>query len=423
MSLLMPDADRRPAVPLRLDVERWATFRIRKRVLAVVHTVTSARRLLDAVRLLEGDPRVQVLFTVAGDVFNHGVDEFLENTRALVVPWGQAVHTRFDLALTASYGSLHELNVPVIVLPHGASYNKRVSVPDDRRGRPGRLPAVREVYGLGRQWLVRDGVVVPAAIVLAHEDDRTRLGRECPEALPVAEVVGDPCYDRVAASLPARDQYRRALGAAPWQELVLVCSTWGPESLLGRHWDLLEQLADQLPREDFRIVVMLHSNVWNAHSEWHIRSAFAGLSRCGIGLVSQHAEWCGAVVAADYIVSDHGSVSLYGTMTGARLLAAGSPDTDLDPSSPMAELRSLVPWVDTSRPLLRQLRQSSVAHRPDRYARVAARISSEPGRFARRMRTLLYRKLRLRAPVARPAAEAASPPVLVRYGVPGGAGS
>ncbi|GGZ72016.1 hypothetical protein [Streptomyces bluensis] len=418
MSLLMPDTDRRPAVPLRLDVERWATFRIRKRVLAVVHTVTSARRLLDAVRLLEGDPRVQVLFTVAGDVFNHGVDEFLENTRALVVPWGQAVHTRFDLALAASYGSLHELNVPVIVLPHGASYNRRISVPGGHHGRP---PAVREVYGLGRQWLVRDGVVVPAAIVLAHEDDRARLGRECPEALPVAEVVGDPCYDRVAASLSARDLYRKALGAGPRQQLVLICSTWGPDSLVGRHWGLLERLAAELPPKDFRIVVMLHSNVWNAHSEWHIRSAFAGLGRQGVGLVSQHAEWCGAVVAADYIVGDHGSVSLYGTMTGARILTAGSPDTDLDPSSPMAELRSLAPRIDAGLPLLGQLRNSSLAYSPGRYARIAARISSEPGRFARRMRTLLYRKLRLRAPVARPAPEQAAPPVTVRYGTPSGA--
>lgn len=413
MSLLMPDADRRLAVPLRLDFERWATFRIRKRVLAVVHTVTSARRLLEAVRLLEGDPRIQLVFTTAPDVFNHGVDVFLENTRALVMPWEQAVHTRFDLALAASYGGLHELNVPVIVLPHGASYNKRVSAPGTAHRRL--PPAVREVYGLGRQWLVRDGVVVPAAIVLAHEEDRGRLGRECPEALPVAEVVGDPCYDRVAASLPSRALYREALGTGPRQELVLVCSTWGPDSLLGRQWDLLERLAAELPPEEFRIVVMLHSNVWNAHSEWHIRSAFAGLGRRGVGLVSQHAEWCGALVAADYIVGDHGSVSLYGTMTGARILTAGSPDTDLDPASPMAELLSLTPRVRSDRPLRRQLRQSSAAYRSDRYAQIAARISSEPGRFARRMRALLYRNLHLRAPVARPAPERAVPPVTVTY--------
>ncbi|MFJ8937081.1 hypothetical protein ACIRL0_15430 [Streptomyces sp. NPDC102365] len=68
-----------------------------------------------------------MVFTTAVDVFNHGVDAFLEDTRALVVPWSQAVRTRFAVALAASYGGLHELQVPVIVLPHGASYNRRVS--------------------------------------------------------------------------------------------------------------------------------------------------------------------------------------------------------------------------------------------------------------------------------------------------------
>ncbi|MER8009228.1 hypothetical protein [Streptomyces sp. NPDC094149] len=415
MSLLMPDADRRPAVPLRLDVERWATFRIRRRVLAVVHTVTSAQRLLEAVRLLEGDPRIQTVFTMANDVFNDGVERFLENIRALVVPWSQAVHTRFDLALAASHGGLHELSVPVVVLPHGASYNKRISAPGGPRGRG---TAAREVYGLGRQWLVRDGVVVPAAIALAHEQDRIRLGRLCPEALPVAEVVGDPCHDRVAASLPHRALYRRALGARPGQELVLVCSTWGPDSLLGRQWDLLARLAAELPRQEFRIVVMLHSHVWNAHSEWHIRSAFAGLARAGVALVSQHAEWAGAVVAADHIVGDHGSVALYGTMTGARILTAGSPDTDLDPGSPMAELRALAPRIHRGRSLRRQLRGTSTAYRAADYARIAARLSSEPGRFASLMRALIYRALRLRAPSAPTPPEHAAPPVTVRYGAP-----
>ncbi|MEU6348127.1 hypothetical protein ABZ896_02220 [Streptomyces sp. NPDC047072] len=415
MSLLMPDAERRPAVPLRLDVERWATFRIRRRVLAVVHTVTSARRLLEAVRLLEGDPRVQVVFTMANDVFNDGVESFLAGIRALVVPWSQAVHTRFDLALAASHGGLHELNVPVIVLPHGASYNKRISVSGGPRGRGTATP---EVYGLGRQWLVRDGVVVPAAIAMAHEEDRVRLGRQCPEALPVAEVVGDPCYDRVAASLPFRALYREALGTGPGQELVLVCSTWGPDSLLGRHWDLLERLAAELPREEFRIVVMLHSHVWNAHSEWHIRSAFAGLARAGVGLVSQHAEWSGAVVGADYVVGDHGSVGLYATMTGARILTAGAPDTDLDSGSPMAGLRALAPRVRRGSHVRRQLRRSTAAYRAGQYAHIASRLSSEPGRFAPLMRALLYRRLHLRAPAGRPLTQRAVLPVTVGQGAP-----
>ncbi len=341
MSAKLADVEWRH-VPLRLDGERWATRRVRKRVLAVVHTVTAGQRLLEAVRLLDGDPRVQVVFTAAPDVFSHGVDAFLEETRALVLPWSQAVHTRFDLALAAGHGGLHELHAPVIVLPHGAGHNKFVSAPTGRRG-PAPVAADRGVYGLSRQRLVRDGVVVPEAIVLSHQEELTRLGQECPEALPVAEVVGDPCFDRITASLPSRALYREALHTGPGQELVLLCSTWGPESLLGQEWELLERLACDLPREEFRIAVLLHPHVWNAHGEWQIRSWFAGLRRAGVSVISQHADWCGPVVACDFLVADHGSVGLYGTMTGARLLAAGSPDVELAPGSPMAELRALAP--------------------------------------------------------------------------------
>jgi hypothetical protein len=62
---------------------------------------------------------------------------------------------------------------------------------------------------MGRRYLMWDGAVVPAAVALAHREE---LARSCPEALPVAEVVGDPCYDRIDASLPLRPAYRRALG-------------------------------------------------------------------------------------------------------------------------------------------------------------------------------------------------------------------
>lgn len=186
MSLTMAETHR-PHVPMRLDVDRWATRQIRRRVLAVVHTVTAGQRLLDAVRLLEGDARVQVFFTPAPDVFSHGVDSFLEELGGLVLPWHQAVQLPFDLALSAAHGGLNDLHAPVIVLPHGAGHNKLV--PAGQRGRP---VAERGVYGLNRQWLVQDGRLVPESIVLAHHEELTRLGRECPEALPAAEVVGDP---------------------------------------------------------------------------------------------------------------------------------------------------------------------------------------------------------------------------------------
>ncbi|WP_097869871.1 hypothetical protein [Streptomyces sp. rh34] len=409
MSLTMPDAYR-PLVPVRLDVERWATRRTRRKVLAVVHTVTAGQRLLEAVRLLEGDARVQVFFTQAPDVFSHGVEDFLERLGGLVLPWHQAVQMPFDLAVAAAHGGLQELHAPVIVLPHGAGHNKLI--PAGQRGRP---VAGRGIYGLDRQGLIQDGRLVPETIVLAHHEDLTRLGRACPEALSAAEVVGDPCSDRITASLPQRALYRDALGAGARQQLVTVCSTWGPGSLLGRQWELLERLVDELPREDFRVALLLHPHVWNAHGEWQIRSWLAGLVRSGLLVISQHADWVGALVAADHIVGDHGSVSLYGAMTGAPVLMGNVPDGDLDPGSPAAELASFAPRLHAGRPLDRQLARAAAAYRAERYEQVAARITSEPGRFAVRMRALIYRKLRLRAPAARPRTDHAPLPVTVRH--------
>lgn len=395
-------------VPVRLDVERWATRRTSRRVLVVVHTVTSGQRVLEAVRLLEGDPRVQVCFTAAPDVFSNGVTAFLDRLGGLVLPWDQAAQTRFDLALAASYGSLHELHSPVLVLPHGAGHNKMV--PERRRGR---LAAARGTYGLARQMLVRDGAVIPETIVLSHEDDLARLGRECPEALPVAAVVGDPCYDRIQASRPSRALYREALRAGARQRLVVVCSTWGTGSLLGQGWELLHRLVRELPREDFRVAALLHPHVWNGHSEWQIRSWLAELGRAGLTVVSQHADWVGPLVAADVIVGDHGSTTLYGTATGAPVLLAELSGADLDPSSPMAELVSFAPRLRADRPLARQLSRDARASVRPRYEHVAGRITSEPGRFARLMRGLLYRKLRMRAPGGLPGA-----PVTERAALP-----
>ncbi|MEU1804806.1 hypothetical protein [Streptomyces sp. NPDC019937] len=413
MSVTMLEAHPRH-VPVRPDVEYWATREIRRRVLAVVHTVTAGQRLLDAIRLLEGDARVQVFFTAAPDVFSNGVAAFLEGLRGLVLPWSQAVQTPFDLALAAGHGSLHELHAPVIVLPHGAGHNK--IVPGRRRGG---AVAQRSVYGLSRQRLVRDGAVVPEAIVLAHQEELARLGRECPEALPVAEVVGDPCFDRITASLPARALYREALGARARQRLVLACSTWGPNSLLGRGFEVLERLVAELPREEFRVAALLHPHVWNAHGEWQVRSWLARLGRSGLTVLSHYADWVGALVAADYIVGDHGSVTLYGAMTGVPVLMATLPDADVDPRSPLAELGSFAPRLHQDRPLREQFKRSSATYRAHRHQRVAARITSEPGRFARKMRTLLYRKLRLRAPAGRPTTEPARLPFTVPYDEPG----
>ena len=75
--------------------------------------------------------------------------------------------------------------------------------------------------------------MISSALVLPTRRQVERLRRSCPEAADIAVVAGDPCFDRLAVSLPTRARYRQALGTGD-RTLVALSSTWGPGSLLGR---------------------------------------------------------------------------------------------------------------------------------------------------------------------------------------------
>jgi hypothetical protein len=396
-------------VPVGLDAHRWVTRAGCKTVLVAVHTVTSGQRLLDVARLVESDLRIQVIFTVAPDVFNDGVADFLDRLGGMTLPWDQVTRLRFDLAVAAAYGSVHELHAPLIVVPHGAGYNKLVT-----RQVTGGAIAARGVYGLDAQRLVRDGRVIPTSIALSHGADLARLGHQCPEALPAAVVVGDPCYDRLKASRAERLAYRETLGVDDGQRLVVAASTWGPHSLFGRLTSLLDRMIAELPPDEYRIAALIHPNVWFGHGPRQVRAWLADCVRHGMALIPPTSDWCAALAAADLIVGDHGSVAVYGTALDTPIVLAGFPDDEVDVMSAAAMLASTAPRLKTDSSLLRQLDRAIATHQAGRYREVAERITSEPGRFNRNMRRLMYRLLGLSTPAVIPAMPPAALPFLAR---------
>ncbi|MFC7308046.1 hypothetical protein ACFQVC_27925, partial [Streptomyces monticola] len=118
-------------VPVGDDAARWATRAECRRVLFVVHNVTSATRLLDVVPLFHDDLRVQLLATCTGSsAFQAGVTELLAESGLPVLPWEQAVETPVDLAVSASFGGqLHALCGQLAVLSHGVGYTKKLATP------------------------------------------------------------------------------------------------------------------------------------------------------------------------------------------------------------------------------------------------------------------------------------------------------
>ncbi|MET8080769.1 hypothetical protein [Streptomyces sp. NPDC005303] len=381
------------------DRAQWLTLPGCKRVLVVVHTEVYGRRLGDVLPLLTADLRLQVYFTIAPHAFNAGAARAVPGPLpdGSVLPWEQALGMRFDLVLAAGSQGVHRLRGPLLRLPHGAGHMKLSRLADGRD--PG---AARTVGGLGRRYLVRDGRVVPRALALAHRDELARLRRCCPEALPVAEVVGDATYDRIVASLPLRHRYRAALGVRRGQKLVVVSSTWGTGSAFNRLDTLLPRLLTELPGDEYRIAVLVHPNVWSWHGIWQVRSWLAAAEQRGIAVVPPDTDWRSLIIAADWVLGDHGSVTLYSTLTRAALLLARFPADDVDPASPGAELASLAPALSPSHTLPEQLAYARTAGPATRYDRIARRISSEPGRAGHNTRRLMYRLLGLGEPACEP---------------------
>ncbi|MED7947881.1 hypothetical protein [Streptomyces sp. BE303] len=434
----------------------WATLTDCKEVLVVVHSMVYGQRLHDIYPLLGADLRVHVQFTVAPHAFNGGAAAHVRRLGGTVLPWAEAVRREFDLVLAAGSQGLEQLRGPLVRLPHGAGHIKlspgqagvagatgpaeatgggsagerAVGGDPTDGGAAGTEPvgaesgrSARTVAGLGPEYVTWNGQLVPTAYALAHQDDLTELGRGCPEALPIAEVVGDGCYDRIAAALPARERYRAALGLRPDERLVVVCSTWGSGSLFTRLDAVLPRLAAELPRHGYRTALLVHPNVAAQHSPWAVRSWATATSRGAVTVLSPEEDWRPLLVSADFIIGDHGSVTLYGTMTRAPILLAEYPHRDVNPRSPGALLARTAPSLTPAHPLTAQLAYAAEQYRPEEYAAIAARISSEPGRFDRRMRRLLYRVLGLGEPAHAPEPPALPlPPPLSLVSSSGGAG-
>ena len=386
----------------------WLTVRPERRVLVVAPTMTSVHRLLDIAALFWGDMRVQLRFTVPPNPLGDGAEALLRTFEVPLLPWQQAVNRRYDLAITANLGGMAEIDAPVAFFSHGASRNKLAGP----RGR-GSIPVLSKVPAFARSALVQNGMLVPSAIAVGHERDLGMLAEDCPEALPVARVVGDPCFDRIAAGRRLRATYRRALGLKPKEKLIVVTSTWSGASLLGGASHQVERLVEQLRGPGYRVVLLIHPNVVAAHGAYQLHAWCSHLVRSGLILTRAGQPWEPFLIAADYIVGDHGSVTLYGSLAGVPVLLGAYDEAHVHPDSGAAALAALAPRLVGSVPIPEQLTQAGEQFDAVSMARVAALISSEPGGFARHTRSLLYGMLGLGQPAVAPrVADAPVPPAL-----------
>lgn len=380
--------------PVRVQSEAgpFRTVDTHRVVLVAVHTVASLMRLEDIVPLLEIDRRVQLVYTQVPDQLGHGVHQRLQALDVKVIPWEEAQRQDFDLAISASLHQMERVNATFrFAVPHGAGFNKLWPLTDwngDKNDRP--------VYGLDRRSLLRNGRRVFDALVLPHQDNLNTLRRQCPESLPAAVLAGDPCLDRLTASLPDRDRYRELLGVRRGQVLVAVASTWGQRSLFATHHELLVRLPAELPA-NHRVIATLHPAIWAEHSARQVRAWVREARDAGVDLIDVGEDWRGLVSAADLLIADHSSISVYAAAVGVPLLLSHFAADEVAPDSIISEIAKVSPILDHAQPLYEQLYSARMTSSVQ-WVAAAERVSAARGSSAMILRQSLYELLDLTEP-------------------------
>ncbi|ALG13448.1 hypothetical protein AOZ06_47210 [Kibdelosporangium phytohabitans] len=355
-------------------------------VLVMVPTVTAGARLADVLTLVRGDQRIQTVYTVPDDAWP-GASDFASACGGLVIPWHQAVNHRFDLVLAASQIGVDRVNGRIMVLPHGAGnlMSRKYFALAGSTAAPH--------TGLARETLTRQGRLIPAALALTHDNETRVLRRTCPEALPVAVVAGDICYDRMIASVPKYAEYRRALGIDADQKLITVSSTWSTDSVFGQQPELCHRLVQEASAAGSRVALVLHPNVWAAHGRWQVSSWLADCVDDGLLIVPPEEGWRATMVASDYVIGDYGSTTQYAAAIGKRVALATFPRNKIRSGSIADRLASSALRLDLRHPLLPQLGQARKHKR-----RIAAQVTSRPGQAATILRRMIYQSIELPEP-------------------------
>ncbi|NUT99707.1 MAG: hypothetical protein HOY78_47620, partial [Saccharothrix sp.] len=288
-----------------------------------------------------------------------------------VLGWQNATKTEFH-AIIAAHASqaLHELRGPILTIAHGAGYPRIV---------PETTGSWNSPTGVARSQLVHDGRVIPAKIGLSHPEQFGLLARTCPEALDRCVVIGDPVADQLRASTALRDRYRAGLGVGPDERLVLVTSTWGPNSALAAGPDLPQRLLAELPLGRYRVALVQHWNISQGHSRYEVRQQFRDGTRCGLITVPPDQSWQAALIAADVVIGDHGSVTFYGVALGKPLLLAGDGGCEVDPASANAEVWRKARPLDLDSALRPQVESALADGGDPTLQEITGRVLGRPG--------------------------------------------
>jgi len=140
--------------------------------------------------------------------------------------------------------------------------------------------------------------------------------------------------------------------------------------------------------------MLLHPAVWSAHGGRQGRAWLRDCLEEGLVLLDPTDDWRPLVVAADYVIGDHGSVTAYAAAIGRTVVRLADRSESIAPGTAQDLVISSANPLDPDLPVAPQL---TGARAIDRRA-VTAALSSRPGRADVLIRRTMYQLMGLTEP-------------------------
>lgn len=277
------------------------TVRFEKLVLLIIRADYIFSRLEEVCSAIFADTRIQCVFTIPEpkSIVDRSLDLYLKDAGCILLPWNIALTKKFDLAIAASpNGDFEKIDAPLLLFQHGPALGKSGAY-DSTLKAINRLKTREYPTYICEPTSKGEITDLPANIKTVY--------------------VGDPVFDKILYSEKYREEYRAALNCNT-QKLVIITSTWGPNSLLSNIRTIAEDLLRELPYTEYRVAMILHPYIWAAHGEWQIKTWFKKELYAGLNIVPHEIGWEAAIIAADIVIGDYGSVTNYGASIGKPVL-------------------------------------------------------------------------------------------------------
>jgi hypothetical protein len=358
-------------------------------VLLCVDSRLMAEYTNDAAQFVKQDPRVDIWLTgptarLIGGCLER---ELAAELGYRYVPYALARAQWWDLMIFADYRASDRFHpdIPKVLVNHFLGGGKILY------GKEYRFE--RKMWHWGRPLFVS---IFEASVEAA---DRTIASD--PRLAPYIRFMGDLRSDRMLELVPRRREVRREIGFSDSDLVVLVQSTWGPQSIMEQCGkELFDEMVRLLDQGKYKFIASTHPHHWHgAHAERHPWGEFLlQMERPGLKIIRPGDDWAKFMVASDVSVNDNTSLSSTYCQLHKPMVFIDLPEKTVPEGSTVHKLYSISPHFRSPSDFERAIDQALADYPMDRLHEVALQVNSFPGEAAGRIEQELYRLLALETP-------------------------